>query len=165
MSTALRSQADIQEAFAQLMDLQGFEESSMPERFRQFKLINDLLSEVIAARDLMQDSLYDDMEGDVVDLPNIGVFVREKRGRYTRWRADELLTAIRGRIWESFKDWDEAPTTDEAVREATATLAKVAGIDRPSHNWRAQQLKSIGIKPSSFADYEEGTARRIGIVA
>jgi len=162
----LTSTQDVIQAFAQLMDLQAFEESNLPERYRQYKLINDLLGEVLAARNEMQDSLFDDMEGDIVDLPGIGVFKRVRGGRYSKWDSDGLLRAIRSRILDELKTEDgTVPTIADAIHDTVATMAKVSGCDRPSHGWRTGELKVLGIAPATYATYEEGTSRRVDIVA
>lgn len=157
MTTSTAGLTPIRELLLDHLDLS--EPMTLQERASLLRGVIDITADLNAVRSELEASLAADMETDQVPTP-FGTLVRSQGGRRTAWDGETVVS----RIVHRFKDgWD--PVTGEALDQASLAarvaedLASCGGLTRPSHGWRAGELKSRGIRVSDVCEYVEGETK------
>ena len=120
----------------------------------------DLSADLSLVRSELEESLAADMEEDQLPTP-FGTLVRSKGGTRRNWKGEE----VRSRIVSRFSQGVD-PETGERFSDPETFAARVAedfaecaGTDRPSHGWRAGELKRREIPLSDVCEYQPGKVK------
>lgn len=116
----------------------------------------DCVADLNAVRAELEDSLASDMEADNLPTP-FGTLVRQQGGRRSNWDGEAVIRRIVKRFPSGADpETGELLEPDTLAARVAEDLAECGGLKRPSHNWRAGELKRRSIPLSDVCDYVEG---------
>lgn len=128
------------------------------ERVLLLRCAADLIADLNLVRESLSESIAADMEGDTFTVSGVGTVVRSRGGTRKNWKGEE----VRSRIVERFSAGVD-PETGEVLTDPKTIASRVAedfaqcaGTDRPSHGWRAGELKKREIALHDVCEYQEG---------
>jgi hypothetical protein len=130
---------DLRVQLADVLDLSEVE--SLHDRIQLFRWVIDITAELNAFRSELEASIAADMEDDQIGTP-FGTLVRRQGGKRRNWDGRRLAFVV--------------AAGKEKPEEVVEALIQAAALDRPSHGWRAGELKKMGIQPGAFSEYEPG---------
>lgn len=144
----------LQELVADQFDLS--EALTLEDRARLLREVIDLLADLNTIRDELSSSLGADMETDQLPTP-WGTLVRSRGGKRTAWDGESVVRHIVRRFGPGVDPETGVILDKETLAARVAEdVAECGGLKRPSHGWRAGELKRRAIPVNSLCSYEEG---------
>lgn len=133
---------------------------SISERAQLLSHAIELIADLNAVRAELEESLAADMEEDTFTVMGVGTLVRTKGGKRTAWDGESVVRHLVKRFGPGVDpETGEKLDPETLAARVAEDLAESGGLLRPSHGWRAGELKKRQVPVNDLCTYVEGKAR------